>query len=119
MSFRVLDVEACMVVTWQISKAIAVNAVITSTTGDAMTASMWSHEVSRDGALLARASAELKRNRHIVLAAVSQDGEALQHAAPELKSDKEIVLAAVLQNGYHPTANCAAQNEQSSQIPNF
>jgi hypothetical protein len=45
------------------------------------------------------ASAELKGNRELVLAAVVQDGRALQYASAELQGDREVVLAAIGQNG--------------------
>eukprot|EP00295_Goniomonas_pacifica_P006090 CAMPEP_0175835794 /NCGR_PEP_ID=MMETSP0107_2-20121207/16791_1 /TAXON_ID=195067 ORGANISM="Goniomonas pacifica, Strain CCMP1869" /NCGR_SAMPLE_ID=MMETSP0107_2 /ASSEMBLY_ACC=CAM_ASM_000203 /LENGTH=152 /DNA_ID=CAMNT_0017149129 /DNA_START=624 /DNA_END=1081 /DNA_ORIENTATION=+ len=50
--------------------------------------------------VLEDASAEMKGDRMVVLAAVAQKGRALQYASEELKGDREVVLAAVAQNGY-------------------
>jgi hypothetical protein len=55
--------------------------------------------VAKDGRALEYASAELKGDREVVLAAVAQDGRALKHASAELKGDREVALAAVAQNG--------------------
>ena len=47
------------------------------------------------------ASAEMKNDKEVVLAAVKQDGYSmsLQYASADLKNDKEVVLAAVKQEG--------------------
>jgi len=44
------------------------------------------------------ASAVLKADKDVVLAAVAQDGDALEYAAAALKADKDVVLAAVAQS---------------------
>jgi hypothetical protein len=49
--------------------------------------------VQQDGLALEYASAELRGDREIVLAAVQQDGWALYFASTELRGDREIVLA--------------------------
>ena len=41
------------------------------------------------------ASADLKNDKEVVLAAVKQDGYSLAHASDDLANDKEVVLAAV------------------------
>jgi hypothetical protein len=46
---------------------------------------------------LRHASAELKGDREVVLAAVAKSGEALYYASAELKGDREVVLAAMMQ----------------------
>ena len=56
--------------------------------------------MAQDGWALGFASAELKSDKEVVLAAVAQNGDALVHASVDLKSDKEVVLAAVAQYGY-------------------
>jgi hypothetical protein len=48
---------------------------------------------------LSQASAELKNDKEIVLAAVKSSGEVLEYVSDELRNDPEIVLAAVSQNG--------------------
>ena len=55
--------------------------------------------VQRDpfGFALYDASAELKADREVVLAAVQQNGFALGYASAELRADREVVLAAVQQ----------------------
>jgi len=45
------------------------------------------------------ASAELKANLEIVLAAVVQDGGALKFASEELKANLQVVVVAVTHNG--------------------
>mmetsp|Transcript_142378 Transcript_142378/g.258860 ORF Transcript_142378/g.258860 Transcript_142378/m.258860 type:complete len:405 (+) Transcript_142378:47-1261(+) len=55
--------------------------------------------VANHGRSLQYVSDELKKDRDVVLAAVRNDGYALRFAAPILKHDKEIVFAAVTQNG--------------------
>jgi serine/threonine protein kinase len=55
--------------------------------------------VGQDGRALLYTSAELQGDRDFVLAAVWQTGEALQHASAELKADREVVMAAVVQVG--------------------
>jgi len=47
--------------------------------------------------VLQYASANLRSNREIVMAAVKEDGHALEYASAELGSDREIVLAAAKQ----------------------
>jgi hypothetical protein len=56
--------------------------------------------VARYGRALQFASAELKNDKEVVLAAVAENGGALVHASAELKNDKEVVLAAVAQYGW-------------------
>ena len=46
------------------------------------------------------ASANLKGDKELVLAAVAQKGVVLRYASEDLKGDKELVLAAVMQDGY-------------------
>ena len=53
----------------------------------------------QNGGALAYASAELRGDREVVLAAVNQYGGALQFASAELRGDREVVLAAVKQYG--------------------
>ena len=55
--------------------------------------------VAQDGRTLQFATAKLKGDREIVLAAVGQDGRALKFAAAPLKADRGVVLAAVAQDG--------------------
>ena len=54
--------------------------------------------VRQSGRALQHASAELRGDRDVVLAAAQQDRHALQHASKELRGDTEFVLAAVQQN---------------------
>merc|ERR1712194_336478 len=51
------------------------------------------------GYALEHASAELKADREVVLAAVQQNGVALYYASAELKADRDFVLATVQVNG--------------------
>ena len=46
------------------------------------------------------ASAQLKGNRKVVMAAVRQNGEALQYASEELKGDREVMMAADKQHDW-------------------
>ena len=58
--------------------------------------------VKQDGRALQYASAELKGDREIVMAAVKQNWCALlvlEYASAELQGDREIVMVAVKQNG--------------------
>ena len=59
---------------------------------------------------LQSASAELKGDRKIVMAAVKQRGTALYQASAELKGDQEIVMVAVKQNGF--ALECASAELQ-------
>jgi hypothetical protein len=43
--------------------------------------------------ILRHASAELRADKEVVLAAVAQKGDALQYASAELKVDKEVLAA--------------------------
>ena len=54
--------------------------------------------MAQDGEALKHASAELKADREVVLAAVAQYGNAVRCASAELKADREVVLAAARQN---------------------
>ena len=51
--------------------------------------------MTQDGRSLEHASAELKADKEVVLAAVTQDRYAIAYATPELKADKELVLFAL------------------------
>jgi hypothetical protein len=51
------------------------------------------------GESLEYASADLRANREVVLAAVNSDGRSLEYASDEFKSDREIVLEAVKSDG--------------------
>jgi hypothetical protein len=53
--------------------------------------------VSQNGNALEFASAELKAEKMMVMAAAAKYGAALQHALAELKADKEVVMVAVSQ----------------------
>ncbi len=55
-------------------------------------------KVSKDGMHLRYASAELRADREVVLAAVGQTLWAFEYAAAALKADKEVVFVAVRQN---------------------
>jgi len=55
------------------------------------------------------ASAELKADREVVLAAVNQNGLALGYASDELRADREVVLAAVKKDGHDGSSlECAS-----------
>ena len=58
--------------------------------------------MANDGNALALrfASADLKADREIVLAAITRHGNHLCYASEDLKADREIVLAAVTNDGY-------------------
>ena len=49
--------------------------------------------------MLQFASAQLRRDKEVVLAAVQKSGLALKFADADLRADKEVVLVAVRQNG--------------------
>ena len=55
--------------------------------------------MAQDGTALGYASAELRGDKEVVLAAVKQYGDALEYASAELRGDKEVVLAAVAEDG--------------------
>ena len=51
----------------------------------------WLDRVAQHGYVLEYATAELKGDREIVLAAVAQNGDALRYAAVELKGDAQLL----------------------------
>jgi hypothetical protein len=55
--------------------------------------------VAQYGGALEHASAQLKNDKEVVLAAVEENGDALEYASEELQNDKEVVLMAVAQDG--------------------
>ena len=70
--------------------------------------------VQQSGRTLRYAAAALQGDREVVTAAVQQDASALQHAAESLKADRELVMAAVKQDGYalaHAAASLKADRE--------
>ena len=52
-----------------------------------------SRTAAQNGRALQHASAELKADKEVVLAAVAQYGGALQHASAELRANKEVAAA--------------------------
>jgi hypothetical protein len=72
-------------------------------------------------AILKQASAELRADREVVLAAVAQRGRALEHADASLRVDREVVLAAVAQDGHaleqqRPTRCGAAVHRRGARV---
>jgi len=66
-------------------------------------------ELSQDGFVLKDASAKLRNDKDVVIAAVKQDGDVLQYVSAKFKNDKDLVLAdhtsrqiamAMLEQGY-------------------
>eukprot|EP01047_Picozoa_sp_COSAG01_P109623 COSAG01_NODE_38483_length_489_cov_0.633333_2_plen_83_part_00 len=57
----------------------------------------WLDRVAQHGYVLEYATAELKGDREIVLAAVAQNGNALRYAAAELKANPDMIIAAFFQ----------------------
>ena len=53
---------------------------------------------NQDGWALKYASAAMKDDREVVLAACNQDGEALEFASDKLKDDREVVMVALARN---------------------
>jgi hypothetical protein len=65
--------------------------------------------VQRDGTALNFASAPLREDREVVLAAVHEHERALSFASADLRDDREVVLAAVRQHG-QPALQYASPN---------
>ena len=61
--------------------------------------------MTKNGWVLKFASAELRADREIVLAAVKQDGWALAYASAELQADRELILTAM--DAYRLPSLCA------------